>query len=375
MDNYSLSIIIATRGREYYCKRCIDVMLSFITEKTQIVISDNSESSDIANYVEQLNVDRIKYKHTGGELTMSENYNIGLSMASGDYICMLGDDDIVLPSIYNALTFAIENNADCITQSKVINYIWPLDKSNGTVYLPLFSGESKEINFKNNLISFFKEGCCVNPRDYSLPSIYHGLVKKDIVDKAYKLTGTYIDGISPDSYMAVILSQLSNVQYELDYPFSIGGACPSSATVCNMKGKYCGTLEGFKLYQMSAAKGYIWHPAIPKYYSVQTVWAESSLQADKNSELEQFFDLEKLTAHAIVENLGMTSFIMSETKKCNKRHKVNYFKLLCDVLGMILRKIKNRLFGSHTSELRKIDDIGEIDKLIEVVEKSCLHKQ
>ena len=368
MENYLLSIVIATKGREFFCQKCVEVMLSFITDKTQIVISDNSNSNKLSEFISKFDDRRINYRHTYDNLTMSENYNLALSMATGDYICMIGDDDIVLPSIYKAIEFAIEKKTDCITQAKVINYIWPFDNSNGIIYLPKFTKKYKEKFFKDEIIYYFKNGCCVNPRDFSLPSIYHGIVKKETLDKVKEQTGLYINGISPDSYMAVALCQVINSQYELDYPFTIGGACPGSATVSNMKGEHSGALENSIQYLLNIGKGYVWSIKVPKYYSVQTIWADSSLHADHGKDLEHFFNLKKLTSRAIVENRGMAGYIMSQTLKVDK---VNLLLILIDVVKLLAHKVRKRIIVGKNEDIQRIDNLGEIGNVIKVVEKNC----
>lgn len=365
MKKPRLSIVIATRNRERYCIKCLKVMLNFIDELTEIVISDNSKSNKIDQFISSLNDERLKYSHSTDVLTMSENYNMGLSLASGEYICMIGDDDIILPSIYQTIIYAKEKNIDCVTQAKVINYIWPLDQSNGILYLPKFSNLYNEVKTKNNLEEYFREGCSVNPRDYSLPSLYHGIVKKSILEDVKKRRGAYIDGISPDSYIAVVLSQFIKTQIEVDYPFSIGGACHNSATISNVKGKHSGSLDSSEQYVLNVSKGYQWHSLVPKYYSVQSIWADSALHAVDSCVLLDLFNLTNLTARAIAENRKMIFDIYSSTKSYIIVNKMFfYFRLLAKVVKLLSRKVVARLKVSQASQVLKIENVGEIDNVL-----------
>ena len=373
MDTPKLSIVIATRNREYYCKRCIAVMLRYISYDTQIVISDNSDSSDLLDFVNSSCDERIFYKHSDGALTMSENFNIALECASGEYICMIGDDDIVLPSIFKYISIADEKNIDCISQKKVINYIWPIDSSNGILYLPPFSEQETIIPHQQRLRDFFKDGGCSNPRDYNLPSLYHGVIRKKTLDIAKKKYGRYINGLSPDSYLAVLLSQYISTQIEVDIPFTIGGACVGSATVSNMKGRHCGELDICEQYNMNVKHGYIWSKYIPKYYSVQTIWAESSMQAVEDKELLSCFNIERLTAIAIAGNPSIVDLILKKTAPYIKdRIKIVFYsRLLVDVSKILIRKMVNRLFPKH-AHLEVIRNVGEIENVVNILNNKNL---
>lgn len=367
MGNIKLSIVIATRGREQYCMKSINTMLSFLDKETEIVISDNSTTTIIKDYINGIGDNRIKYSFSEEDLTMSENFNAAIDIASGDYICMIGDDDIVLPSIYSALAYCVSRDLDCITQKKVINYLWPNEDDNGTLYLPNFSFKITKINFEKEYVRYIKDGCCINPRDYRLPALYHGIVKKEVLDRIKKDKGCVIGGISPDSYMAVILSQYIHSQEEVDIPFSVGGACSSSATVKNIQGKHCGELSDSMQYVANVNKGYKWERIVPNYYSIQTIWADSALHAVPD-ELKILFSIERLTSKAVVENRKIAFDIMKRTKAFIKDNAIrfNWGKLYALILVNLFLKIFRRITSkiSVDSGIKAVTSIGEIDSLL-----------
>lgn len=361
-----LSIVLATRGREYYCIKSVLAMLTFIDKTTEIVISDNSISSEIKLFVEGLNDSRIKYCYNKNELTMSDNYNKGIELASGNFICMVGDDDIVLPNIYNVLGYAVKNDIDCITQKKVINYIWPNESQNGILYLPKFTYSYKILE-NNNAAEYVAHGCCVNPRDYKLPALYHGLIKKTIIDSVRRDRGKVIGGISPDSYIAVTLSKYVKKQVEVDLPFSIGGACSKSATASNISGKHCGKLTDSAQYVANVKRGYVWDCRVPNYYSIQTIWADSALHAVTDEKVFSLFSIERLTARAIVENRKVASDIVSKTKKFVKSSGINikWGQVCLFAFEALLNKIFNRINNKISNRLVMINNIGEIVNLLD----------
>lgn len=361
-----LSIVLATRGREYYCIKSVLAMLSFIDDATEIVISDNSISTEIKNFIEDQKDPRIKYCYNEGELTMSDNYNKGIELASGNFICMIGDDDIVLPNIYQVLDYAISKDIDCITQNKVINYIWPNESQNGILYIPKFTYSYKKLDI-NKTAEYVAHGCCVNPRDNKLPALYHGIIKKTVIDSIIIERGKVIGGISPDSYIAVTLSKYVKKHVEVDIPFSIGGACMKSATASNISGKHCGKLTDSAQYIANIKQGYVWDYRVPDYYSIQTIWADSALHAVTDEEVFNLFSLERLTARAIVENRRVASDIIVKTKTFVKSRDINilWWKVYLLATEALLKKIFNRIYNKISNRLVVINNVGEIDNLLD----------
>ena len=294
---------------------------------------------------------------------MSENYNYALSLANGKYVCMIGDDDIILPSIYDAIKIAEDKDIDCITQTHVINYLWPDGKHNGILYLPPFSGNTTTIPYRENLREYYKVGTSVNPRDFKLPCIYHGVVRKKVLDVIMKERGCYINAISPDSYLAVVLSEYIHSQIEVDYPISIGGACVGSATVSNIKGGHFGELEDSEQYRVNVSKGYKWSENVPDYYSIQTIWADSAMHACRDENMRKMFSLEQLTARAIIENRSEIKFILSKTASFVEKRKISYNPLKTWLRLSALFMVKLRGSLTNRMSMKVIDNIGEIENV------------
>lgn len=369
-----LSIIIATKGREYYCVKTIEAILTLLNNNSEIVISDNSDSDYIEENVIRLDDSRIIYKHTREIITVSENYNIAIDNSSGKYLCMIGDDDGILSNIYKALQFAIDNDIDAISQNVVINYVWPeKGKTNGTLYLTEFTEKEESVDVGRSLIRYLENGSCTNPRDFNLPAIYHGLVKKSILTQIKNATGDYILGVSPDSYTSVALACFIKKQYCVYYPFTIGGACQDSWSAQNMRKSYCGPIRSNSQFALNEKKhGYIWHKMIPQYYSVQTIWAESSLQAlsilDKEIIAREHFSLKNLTKDSIPNNRSIIRLIIKETSKVLKEENVAAFPFYTSICFSAVKTLFKKIYGRivKSKPLYSIveNNVGEIDSII-----------
>lgn len=67
---------------------------------------------------------RLVYRHAGARLSITDNHNAAMAL-SGEYVCLIGDDDGVNPEIIDAVRWAKANGVDALTPRIVANYCWP----------------------------------------------------------------------------------------------------------------------------------------------------------------------------------------------------------------------------------------------------------
>jgi hypothetical protein len=58
-----------------------------------------------------------------------------------------------------------------------------------------------------------------------LPKVYHGIVRKSLLDELKSETGAYCFGVSPDVYMAMAIAHSVRRQECTDMPLTITGSC------------------------------------------------------------------------------------------------------------------------------------------------------
>lgn len=348
-----LSIIIPTKDREYYCKRVLDYMLSIDDDRIEFVVQNNGLSDELDEYVKEKNDSRIVYRHVYKPLCQVDNSDESIALSSGKYLCFIGDDDIVLPNILKIVEYAIENNIDSISERNAIGYFWPSERCpTGRLY---FKPTSDYKEFVNNQIKcvdlYLNKGCCEQPLDYKLPVLYHGITRRDCIEAVKKETGHYVGGSSPDSYTSVALAKYVKNQVIIGVSFSIWGACPQSATALNTVGGHCGTLEDAP--HLKNRGKYEWDHLIPKYYSVQTVWAESAITAlrEINNPKADDINLKELFCSSYLLNKTIRKLIIQQTHLNLKENGINpipfwigcVFLLPFKILLSLLIRIKRRI--------------------------------
>ena len=128
MDEILLSIVIPTKNRQRYCIEAVKQIISLNLSNIEVCIQDNSDKSDLKDTIEELASRYIKYQYHGESLSFVDNFSLAIEMASGEYVCMIGDDDGLLPNIVNVVNYAKINNIDAVIPGLNVVYFWPSKK-------------------------------------------------------------------------------------------------------------------------------------------------------------------------------------------------------------------------------------------------------
>ncbi|WP_281310645.1 glycosyltransferase family 2 protein [Flavobacterium flavigenum] len=325
-----LSIVIATKNREFYCIETIKSILSFKSDLIQIAISDNSDTRQVEAFVDSICNKNIVYRYNNSAISSIDNFNYAMELASGEYVILIGDDDSVHPKIIELVHWIKENNIESVCSKDTFTFLWPgahPNFPNGLIKIPKINDSYHLVDPKKELIKLLKNGL-VNYFFYNVPKSYHGIIKKSIMDKIKETTGNYYGALSPDIFSAVCLSLILKNHCVLNYPITIAGVCPASTTSAQILGNHCGALD--KMPHLKNRKdNYIWDSLVPKIYSVSTTWGDSGLHAltsIKRDDLKKHFNFYPLISQTIIMNRNyIFKFSIKKSEEFRIERKVNFF--------------------------------------------------
>lgn len=302
-----ISIVVPTKNRYYYLENFVNSFVAFQSSEIELIIQDNSDvqSTGFLTYLNEANDKRIKYNFTPGWLSVVENCELGIDVASGQYVCMLGDDDGMLFKIsLEVIKYSIKNGHDAVIVNKA-EYYWPdtshavwKDLLAGSIFYKQYSFISKRISVANELSLVLKEGASSSLR--SLPRVYHGFVKKETLSKLKLISGSYFPGPSPDMANAIGLSRVVESLVEIDVPAVISGHSKKSGGGMGAEKKHHGRIEDQSFLPKNTSK--LWSNKIPKFWSGSTIYAESAKEAllRTNSPKELRLNYSYLWAYCLV---------------------------------------------------------------------------
>ncbi len=322
------SIVIATKNRIPYAMDVIRTILKLPDSDLELIIQDNSDTTELKTYVEtQVADSRLRYNYTPPPFSPIDNFNSAIAMATGEYVCLIGDDDGVNPEIMTAVRWAKKNGLDALTPKVCATYLWPgVTLSSitgvvapGTMTVNSFSGILRFPNVSAKLRCLMQNGA----QEYlktDLPRIYHGIVKRDCMEQVNRFTGHYFGGLSPDIYAVVALSTIIHRTAAIDYPLTIAGVCPASASAGSSTGVHVGNLVDAPHFRDRPP--YEWSDLVPRFNSVWTIWADAAIAAARDlgrDDLIDNFNIEMLAAYCVCAHPGYRHIVFRDMYSALRR--------------------------------------------------------
>ena len=373
-----LSIIIATKNRTAYCLGAIESILKIPSPQIELIIQDNSEKNDLELLVKTYDKDRrLRYRYTPPPLSSIANFNLGLEVASGKYVCMIGDDDSVNTNIVEIVEWADRNGVDSVTGSIPVNYRWPgiekdshkkADGDGGLIRIEGFNCKVRRIDPLKSLEKLIRNGC-TNYLLYDFPKFYHGIVKKNLFVKMKSVNGYFIGGLSPDIYTSVGLCFYVRHAVVIDYPITIPGVCNQSTSITEGENK-AQVLDIYSAPHFRDRGEYVFDQRIPPLYCPQTIWADSAIRAITelgDEKLLSNLNLNSLYFQIICLKNDISSAVFDYIKLKYRSKKIFVYLIMMaripierktwHFIGLVFGKVSKIVKISIVEEHQNVDDI------------------
>ncbi|MDC0886624.1 glycosyltransferase [Altererythrobacter sp.] len=280
-----LSVIVPTHNRAVYAVSCIEAVLAYTDADLELIVTDTSTDGKLGEFLEQegakfLDDHRLKYSFIQYPSNLTKNHNDAVALATGEFICIIGDDDCITQGAIDAARWASDNSVQVISQAVATTYAWPDFRSQrarnghaGRLYVPRKLGSARWRNAHADL-----QASLVNAFQgtHEMPRCYHGVVRRDLMERLSEQTGAYFHGSSPDMSGSVALSNIVDTYLEVDMPLTIPGVSGGSNSGRSAMNTHKGDLASES--QTSGFDNEAWTPGVPRFFSVETVWAHAGLE-------------------------------------------------------------------------------------------------
>lgn len=304
-DRPILSVVVPTHNRSQYAVSCIASVLAIGDEGIQLVVSDTSTDGRLQHALSNalapfLADSRLKYVKTDEPSSLTKNHNAALALAEGEYVAVIGDDDAITRAALQAARWAAEHNVPIVSQTISTNYAWPDFRSRtvgaghaARLYVPRAVGGARWRMAQDDLDVALERA--FQAAD-GMPRCYQGIIRRDLLETIHARTGTYFHGSSPDMSGAVSLACLVDRYLEVDIPLTIPGASGGSNSGRSAMNTHKGALASESQTNDFLERG--WIAGVPKFFSVETVWAHAGLASLEKlkPELLSRFNYAKLNA-------------------------------------------------------------------------------
>lgn len=227
-----LTICVPSRNRQRYFQETIRSQLINLRTDVEYVFADNSDDAGIMNGFMQdiLGDPRVKYLPSVDRvLSMVENWDRCVEAATGEFVCMIGDDDYADPDVADliARTQTEYAKVDVMVWSR-LTYNWPGNREKRcNVAVPLKTGVHKIPRAALYREFFSWKGDKATPN--MAFGFYHGAVSMQVMNKIKdRFGGKYSEYPTVDfENVCKVLVTAEHLFYS-ERPFSVLGSCVES---------------------------------------------------------------------------------------------------------------------------------------------------
>lgn len=379
-----LSLLIPTKNRFTYLINLLGYLSEIESDEFEIVIQDNSEiNKEITDYLRDIKDNRIKYFHQPEWLSVSDNCELAIQRSTGEYICMIGDDDGVTPQILDVVQWMKDSDIDAVLSSKP-TYHWPgivsrLDgqTETGRLYLHEYDGLVHKIDVDIELQKVLKNGAT---NIYLLPRVYHGIVSRKCLDQLRAIAGTCFPGPSPDMANAVGLTCVVKTLFHINLPIIINGNCPSSTGGLGARAAHHGEIHEISFLPKDTAEK--WPVQIPKFWSGPTILATSAVfSLSKTNRLSLIQEINYPALYSICamfhsEYLKRIFIAAKNSGSLNLKHYYSFAKSFVNIFLQRFSALRRNIFFKFTSNKvsADINGINSIEKAAKYVASTDNYK-
>ena len=220
--NPIITVVVPTKNRYKYLKELISMIENFNDSRIELLVHDNSDNNfEILDFLKGKSLVSTSYYYDSDILSMGENAEHGINKAKGEYICFIGDDDAVCRNIADCAEWMRENQIDAV-RSLYLNYCWNEDKgeNRGSVYYD-------DISFACRLgdpIAEMKKVLNDGVPDFKyMAKIYHGIIKKSVLEDVQRHGECLFPGPTPDMSGAVSIAFFIKKYVMINVPIVMPG--------------------------------------------------------------------------------------------------------------------------------------------------------
>lgn len=371
MNNRLVSVLVPTKNRYKYLKHLINLVESFNDERIELLVQDNSDNnSEIVTFLEGRQLVSTKYCYTDAKLSMGGNADEAIKNSSGRYLCFIGDDDAVCRNIADCAVWMESNDVDACRPT-YLQYLWcdaQEGENNGWMLYDTIDGTYSIKDPLKELKKVLNQGV---PDFRDMAKFYHGIIKRELIERVMAIGGTCCPGPTPDMSSAASIAFFIQKYAYVNIPVIIPGM--SKMVGGGVMGKVL-QLEEVTFITQSVRDN--WEKGFPRLWATELIWPDCALKAVDyvgHSEYRKHFNKNKTLSRLYV--IHKTYFKEALQYSDNKISFLLAFVLYYLNEGTIFmfRKLKgkiNKKFNGDFDILRGFNTIGDAESKLAEISKS-----
>jgi glycosyltransferase involved in cell wall biosynthesis len=188
-----ISICVPTYNRVKYLENLLDILVTLPNQNYEIIVVDNKSTDYTSEIFKNPKYKKVKYFQNQENIGMANNWNRCIELASGDYIIIVHDDDLVTPKLFTEYRKILKKYPDA---GLIFSYAGIIDENARKLgYYKVLKGN---IVFRE--ASLFK--LLITENFIRASGV---LVKKDCYQKVGKFTNKYLFRNDHDMWLRISL--------------------------------------------------------------------------------------------------------------------------------------------------------------------------
>jgi glycosyl transferase family 2 len=253
--------VIPTRERPDTLEVTLATCLAQDFDDYEIVVCDNCSGPETRAVADRVGSDRITYHRVDRPVAMSDNWDLAVSLARGEYITVVGDDDALMPYALRELDrLVVAHDCPEAVHWRRALYLWPTvaveDEANSLVIPTTRSCELHHGRERLEAASRWAIGAD------QLPMIYAAVVRRDLVERHREIAGRVFPNIYPDVYSGYAFAYLAERYVSVGVPMGVAGLSSASNGVATLLQDGSSPIAR-EFHDLNDAAGLHPHPTVP----------------------------------------------------------------------------------------------------------------
>jgi len=343
-----LSLLIPTKDRYDTLAVVIDEITTSIADpRLEIVVCDNSENPDHEKVAWLNRIDRrITYRHSSDELSIVQNTERGIELCRGEYLCFIGDDDLVSPHIIAVVEWLKGQDSECLIFSPA-RYWWSgvvfaresRYQRPGAFWLP--QDRNGEVKCHDSMVELNAVLARGGVAYMNLPRLYHGIVSRRAIERVQNKFGRYVPGSSPDMALCVALALTNKSYLSIDYPVTVFGASRNSGGGLTAARKHYGRIEDQSILPRDILEN--WDSRLPRVWSEQVIYPQTIHEIFSRGGLENKLSYSTLYASLIVYEPHILPYLLPVLFRYMAEHPTQIAPLLAKIVLKVGGRMRTSL--------------------------------
>lgn len=223
MPRIVLSIILPFGYRSKYLDLTLKNLSNINDSRVEILLLDNTFPKDLSAKI-SLELKNVRVEPSDKRLSMSKNFFRGLNLASGTWLCFIGEDDGIITKNLSQFLDLLESVTLDVVSTHPVYFQYPIGTKEAWADIP-----EKGIFFWKRRIKYHPALAVLFPQfKLDLPAPYNRCVVRTSVVQDYAREFDDMLGISHDDFLGQYIAQKCRVGTYLELPVFIHGASDRS---------------------------------------------------------------------------------------------------------------------------------------------------